>query len=139
MSHYYRSLDAVAQKRYLEKLKLLNLTEKDDPYLKDNEPNFLDDMTRWPQVEYGHFFCYYIERPGVYTRWQLMNWKSLEAYNYFKSGHVRTVRIWPLENCCIMMANVNPSQNSPDKAHTGWAGLRYTGEIITVHCNCMAG
>jgi hypothetical protein len=69
----------------------LNLTEKDDPYLKDNEPNFLDDMTRWPQVEYSHFFG---ERPGVYTKRQLMNWKSLED---FKSGHVRTLRLLYLD------------------------------------------
>ena len=32
MSEYYRKLDAVAQSRYLEKLKLLGLEEKDDPY-----------------------------------------------------------------------------------------------------------
>ena len=32
MTEYYRKLDAVAQSRYLEKLKLLGLEEKDDPY-----------------------------------------------------------------------------------------------------------
>ena len=53
-------------------------------------------MTKWPSVEYGHIFCYFVERPGVYTRRQLMQWKSLEAYNYFQSGHVRKVQVWPL-------------------------------------------
>ena len=131
MSEYYKNLGAVAQKRYLEKLKLLDIALKDDPYSSDGQANFIEDMTKWPQVEYGHIFCYFIERPGVYTRKQLMNWKSLDAYNYHSSGHVRTVRIWPREHCCILMASVNPSQNSPDKAHIAWIGLKYSGEIIT--------
>ena len=32
MSEYYIKSDAVAQSRYLEKLKLLGLEDKDDPY-----------------------------------------------------------------------------------------------------------
>ena len=42
MSEYYRKLDAVAQSRYLEKLKLLRLEEK-DPYEASNCYNFIDD------------------------------------------------------------------------------------------------
>ena len=95
-------------------------------------------MTKWPPVEYGHIF-YYIERPGVYTRRQLLQWKSLEAYNYFTSGHVRTVKIWPLARLSIIMAFVNPSQSLADKAHQAWVRVRYDGEIITAHCTCMAG
>ena len=52
MSEYYRKLDAVAQSRYLEKLKLLGLEEKDDPYEASNSCNFIDNMTKWPLVEY---------------------------------------------------------------------------------------
>ena len=60
MSDYYKKLDSIAKTRYLEKLKLLGLDEKDDPYDPINSHNFVDDMTRWPAVEYGHIFCYYI-------------------------------------------------------------------------------
>ena len=101
MTEYYRELDAVAQSRYLEKLKLLGLEEKDDPYEANNSCNFIDDMTKWPLVDYGRIFCYYIQRPVVYTRrsrWQLMQWKSLEAFNYFESGHVRQIKVWPLSS-----------------------------------------
>ena len=80
-----------------------------------------------------------IEHPGVYTRRQLLQWKSLEAYNYFTSGHVRTVKIWPLARLSIIMAFVSPSQSSADKAHQAWVGVRHDGEIITAHCTCMAG
>ena len=124
MSDYYKKLDSIAKTRYLEKLKLLGLDEKDDPYDPINSRNFVDDMIRWPAVEYGHIFCYYIQRPGVYTKQQLLQWKSLDAFNYFQSGHVRHIRIWPLSttsNSCIVMAYVNPSQNAPEKSPcTGW-------------------
>lgn len=91
MSNYYLSLDSVAKTRYLEKLSCLGLEIKEDPYLDSDK--FVDDLSKWPQVEYGHIFCYYIERPGVYTRKQLLQWKSLDGYNYFKSGNVWEIKV----------------------------------------------
>ena len=44
----------------------------------------------WSIVEYGHIFA---ERPGVYTKEQLLAWKQLESYNYFHYGYVGSVRI----------------------------------------------
>ena len=138
MSSYYKSMDAIARTRYLEKLGCIDLEEKDDPFC--NEDKFQDDMTKWPQVEFGHIFCYFIERPGVYTRQQLMQWKSLDGYNYFTSGHVREVKVWVVgPNCRLLMARVNPSQSSPDNAHLAWIAVRVSGDIITCHCTCMAG
>ena len=43
MTEYYRKLDAIAQSRYLENLKLLALEEKDDPYEASNSCNFIED------------------------------------------------------------------------------------------------
>ena len=115
MSEYFKSLDSIARSRYLEKLSLLGLTEKDDTYFNTVD-KFEDDLRSWPPVEFGHIFCYYLERPGVYTRQQLLQWKSLDGYNYFVSGHVRQIRIWCANtNCSLLMAEVNPSQASPDK------------------------
>jgi len=65
MSDYYKKLDSIAKTRYVEKLKLLGLDEKDDPYDPRNSHNFVDGMTRWPAVEYGNIFCHFIQRPGV--------------------------------------------------------------------------
>ncbi len=140
MSEYLKKLDGIAKARYLEKLKLLDLDENGDPYDSKNISKFVDEMKFWPAIEYGHIFCYYIERPGVYTRQQLMQWKSLEAFNYFQSGHVRDILVWNVSSAyCVVMARVNPSQNSPDKAHHAWIGTKMNGEIITLHCTCMAG
>ena len=59
-SDYYTKLDSIAKTRYLEKLKLPGLDEKDDPYDAINSHNFVDDITRWPAVENGNIFSYYI-------------------------------------------------------------------------------
>ena len=53
---------------------------------------------------------------------------------------MRDIKIWSLStNYCIVMAYVNPSQNAPEKAHLAWIGTKLDGEIITLHCTCMAG
>ena len=140
MSSYYKSLDPIARTRYLEKLGLLGLEEKDDPYLNTVRDKFKDDMAKWPQLEFGHMFCYFIERPGVYTRQQLLQWKSMDGYNYFKSGHVREVKVWDVgSNFRLLLAIVNPSQSSPEKAHLAWVAVKSSGDIVTCHCTCMAG
>ena len=64
MSKYFKNLDPIAQARYVDKLKLLGLDKSGDPYEEKNSSNFVDDMTNRPGVEYGHIFCYYIDRPG---------------------------------------------------------------------------
>jgi hypothetical protein len=88
MSEYFVSLDPVAKERHHRKLKILGRNEKCDPYLG---AGYADNMTLWPPVEFGHIFCYLTERPGIYTKQQLFQWKSLDAYNYFLSVHVRLV------------------------------------------------
>ena len=106
-SYQVSCLDSVVQKRYRDKLSLLGLNEDEDPY---QSMNFIDDMTLWPPVNYGDIFCYFIDRPGVYTKQQLLQWRSLEAYNYYQSGHVRTVEIWATKgDVCVLKALVNPS------------------------------
>ncbi len=72
MSDYFASLDSVARSRYLE---LLGIEEKSEPYASD-----ADDMSPWPSVD--TWTLYLIERPGFYTKQQLMQWKSLDAYSY---------------------------------------------------------
>ena len=138
MSEYIQSLPPVAKERYTKQLSLLGLDRaSDDPFLSDK---FIDDLTLWPPVEYGNIFCYFIERPGVYTQEQLLQWKSIDAYNYFISGHVREVKIWaPSNSLCILRAKVNPSQKSSDSCHLSWIAVKSNGQIITAHCTCMAG
>ena len=49
----------------------------------------------------------------------MLQWKQLDAYNYFTSGFVRIVEIWDLRNaseCVILKALVNPSMKNPEKS-----------------------
>eukprot|EP00731_Ephydatia_muelleri_P022382 Em0014g973a len=99
-------------------------------------------MSHWPPIEYGHIFCYFVDRPGVYTRQQMLQWKQLDAYNYFTSGFVRTVEMWDLRNtseCVILKALVNPSMKNPENAHSAWVATKKSGDIVAAHCTCMAG
>ena len=140
MSDYFLSLTATAKARYLSKLSTLGLKENDDPYAPHNRAKFVNDMSMWPNIEFGNIFLYFIERPGVYTRKQMMQWKSLNAYNYFRNGYVREVRVLRVSGTSqILTAEVNPSQITPDKAHQAWVAAKTDGEIITAHCTCMAG
>ena len=78
MSDYLLSIDRVSKKRYLKRLELLGLTEKDDPYLEDNQlKRFLNRMSAWPQIEYGHIFGYCIKKPDVYSQPELLDWKNI--------------------------------------------------------------
>ncbi len=84
MSEYCKSLEGVAKQRYTKKINLLGLQEEDEPYSERSLLKFIDDLTLWPPVEYGHIFCYFVHN----TKQELMQWKSLQAYNYFQSGLV---------------------------------------------------
>ena len=83
-----------AKNRY--KLQLLRLDE-------DGE-KFVDDMSLWPTVEYGHIYFIDCPAPGVFTKYQLLQWKNLEAYYYFLSGHVHMVKLWILKNASSCIA-----------------------------------
>ena len=137
MSDYFLSLDPVAKERYRQKLKIIGLDEKCEPYL--DTCDYIDDMSLWPPVEFAHIFCYF-ERPGLYTKQQLMQWKSLDAYNYFVSGHVRPVTVKKVNSSIyILKAVINPSQSSGDRAHEAWVAAKSDGQIVAAHCKCMAG
>ena len=54
MSDYFRILDIVDLNRYIKKLKILNLTEQDHPYLGQNCEQFLDDIKKSRPIEFGN-------------------------------------------------------------------------------------
>ena len=46
MNDYFRTYNTVDRNRYIQKLKLLNLKEQDDPYLDQNRELFFDDIKK---------------------------------------------------------------------------------------------
>ena len=127
-SDYFNSLDYEAQKRYIAKL---TVGEEDlpDPYgIPDGM--WLDDTTKWPSLEFGDLYMYLIESKGSYTKENLRAYKSLEAYNYFYNGYVRTVYYYGVSSSkfCILKAEVNPSQKAAER-HTLNGILEARGKI----------
>ena len=84
LSEYVISLDGVANSRYFDKLKLLGFTCYRRPicvgWLPERHVTVATGRVR------SNNFYYFIERPGVYTQQELLQWKQLEAYNYWKKG-----------------------------------------------------
>lgn len=137
-SEYLSSADYLAQKRYSEKL-LVEGVSLPDPYGLGEEV-WSNDMSLWPDLQYGDVYNYLIESKGQYTAQSLRAFKSLEAFNYFYNGHVRTVYCYQFERFAIMKAKVNPSQKNPDEAHTAWVIIHQTtAEVKVGHCDCKAG
>ena len=141
MSEYYQRLSEEDKERYQRKLKVIGLLLKDDPFDPANNTKFSDNMGLWPQVEYGNIFKYFIEKPRVYTQEQLLSWKQLDSYKYFKNGYVRTAYCMTIasKSLCILKASVNPSQCTPDRPHSAQIIAKQHGDILYAHCTCKAG
>ena len=59
--------------------------EVDDHFSAWNDSKFEDNTSLSSKLSTGlHIFCYFVDHRGVYTHQELMQWKSLEAYNYFE-------------------------------------------------------
>ena len=140
-SDYQSSLDYEAKKRYKEKL-VLESEELDDLYALSEEA-WSDDVTKWPNVEFGDIYNYLIDSKGRYTKGLLKAYKSLVAYNYYTSGHVRTVYFFESSEqskYAVLKAQVNPSQKMPTIPHEAWVVVhKEDGQVLTGHCNCKAG
>ena len=81
----------------------------------------------------GLYVCYFVDHHEVYTHQELMQWKSLEVYNYFENGHVRTVEIWPVDYIsCILRESVRRFSQLPRPCGdyqeiAGWVSLWLSG------------
>ena len=141
MSSYFQALDKNSKERYQQKLELVGISLNDDPYSPDRSGEWSSDVRYWPKIEYGDIFSYFISRPGTFTLQQLTSWRQLEAYNYFKNNHVRTVFSSTCDagRCVVLKAKVNPSQRAPDLANEAWIIVRKDGTIVSAHCTCKAG
>ena len=139
-SYSLQSLDVKAKQRYLRKLKVIEIDMC--PYMIPAD-SWKNDPTSWPQLEWPEVYSYLVETPGVFTREAMKNRKSLEAYNQFISGWVRTIYAYKKNkksNFMVLKAEVTPSQRLNEKPHEAWVALATSGATVaTAHCSCMAG
>ena len=99
---------------------------------------------KWPAVEFGQIYVYLIDSPGSYT-WETMKaYSSLEAYQQFFNGWMRTCYLLEVSNTLLLKAKVMRSQapaqaltDTPHEASCAFDKLDAT--VLTVHHTCMAG
>ena len=136
-SKYFTSLNYSSRKQYLEKLKINGQVLK-DPYSID-EVNWSKDMTQWPELQFGDVYTNLINTEGQFTKEKLKAYKSLDAYNYFYNGYVRTVFFCHSGDFSTLKARVIPSQRAPENSHKAWVIISMKdGSVQTAHCTCMA-
>ena len=102
-----------------------------------------DNVQAWPKLNSGHVHYYLIEKTNGITGEKNSAYKSLDGYNYFKSGHVHQVWYHPVETdspVCFLKSRVIPSQKLRNKAYEPWVCLQKAdGFVLSAHCTCMAG
>ena len=140
MSNYFKNLSKAAKRRYEEKLNDIRLEniEKSDPFLTSDE--WIDDVRKWPEVDFGQIYVYLIDSPGPYTRESMKAYRSLDAYQQFFYGWVRTCYIRETNNTVLLKAKVTRSQAVTETPHEAWCAFNKTDStVLTGHCSCMAG
>ena len=138
MSSYSNLLNYITQKRYLTKLNIDGCTLQ-DPYAIE-ESLWSEDMSKWPDLQFGDIYTYLVDTEGCYTKEKLKAFKSLETYNYFYNGYVQTIYFYLSGKFGIHKAKVNPSQKASENYHEPWVIICMdSGSVMTAHCTCMAG
>ena len=76
--------EEVMEEGYKKKLKLISqgFSELCDPYKVPIEM-CSDDISLWPELEFGQLYIYLVSTTGEFTKEMLKNYKSLDAYNYY--------------------------------------------------------
>ena len=134
---YMDGLNPEAKARYQFKLDALGL--KTCPY-ELPKSSWKENPREWPPVEYPDICNYFLEYPGQFTREKLKSYKSLEAYNYLRSGWVQTVHQMKInDQKTLFIARVSHSQSLNETPLRPWVAVSNDGAIITCHCTCIAG
>lgn len=83
---YRDSLSGDVRKRYDEKISVIGV----DPY-RIGHSDCDSDRKTWPEVSIVDVMHYLVFEESSYTKDQLRNYKSLEAYRLFQDGWIRDI------------------------------------------------
>jgi len=86
---YRDSLSAENQATYDAKLQLI---ENIDPY-SVGANFFAQSMVKWPEIEFPDIVNYLLCSTSKFTKEQVKAYKSLQAYQYFVAGWVRSIYV----------------------------------------------
>ena len=142
-SSFFKSLtEEKDREQYIKKLTLQNEKLLPDPF-NIEEKNWSNEVTLLPDIAYPDIWNYLVETPSEFTKDKLRCYKSLEAYNFFVSGHVQDVSIHAIKNTSFfyVKTSVLPSQRQglKEQLYEVWIALHKTGWVLSANCTCMAG
>lgn len=106
LPNYRDSLSAEHLKIYDEKLKF---TAGIDPYAVSGRL-YSTAMENYPEIEYPDIVNYLLFTKSRFTKEQLKAYKSLEAYQYFVAGWVRSIHVGNVtEKTVVLIGKVSLS------------------------------
>ena len=140
-SDYFKNLTNENQERYIKKLTLGNGTLLPDPCTVP-VTEWKCDETLLLDISHPDITFYLVETPSEFTRDKVRAYKSLEAYNFYLSGHVQDFFLHKFEKSdyLFIKSEVLPSQHQgqTENLYKAWIALHKAG-ILTANCTCKAG
>lgn len=100
-------------------------------------------MKELPSDEYGDIYNYLILNRASDGE-QMIHYKSLDSFNYFKSGcvgrvlHYNFKHVNTHENFVLLKTEVRPSQRTNADFHKPWVLCSAVGTMYKADCSCMA-
>jgi len=77
---------------------------------------------------------------GSFSKEKMKNYRSLEAYNFFRSGWVQDIlHFITFTGNFMFRAKVRRSQRVTETPHIAWVATNSDGVVLAAHCTCMAG
>ena len=105
----------------------------------DDITSWFEDMRLWPAVQ-SPDIIYYLVNTKACDLQEVKAYRSLESYNYLQSGKVGKLEVHQINaELCFVKGTVARSQSVNQPTHAAWACARYSGEVVTGGCTCMAG
>ena len=87
--NYLSTLNDYSRDFYMKKLQLADNSQLPNPY---DLLGWKNEVSLSPEISRADIYNYLINHPsGVFTNESLKAYKSLDAHNYFVSGHVQEV------------------------------------------------
>ena len=115
-------LDYLDLDRYYKKLSDYNNEPVPDPFVL-HDAEYIDDVSRWPEILYGNIWEYLVQAACVDTLGQMQAFRSLKAHNFYQSGFVHTIFYHPVSNsskCCILKGKLPHGQRHSDPPVNAW-------------------
>ncbi|XP_044766704.1 uncharacterized protein LOC123322756 [Coccinella septempunctata] len=121
--------------RYKQKIMCINNI---DPFSLDPS-TFSTNPENFPPINNLDIVSYLVLTTSFYTRLQMKAYKSLNAYNYFKSGFVQSIGAIKIAEFHVIVGSVKHSQRMTEAPLKAWIISSSDGSIECAHCTCMAG